>query len=278
MGGKSSREEDNFALPQQQVVSAGGARHGAGTTTAQQVRGASVAASQAVQCQTEQVKLALAFTKELSLERMQAGRHMWQLQVGFKADVDCELDISFHCEETSSNSHLSYAAVDDSARPAEKRSFEAGTHTVTVDIDLQRWPYDVYWSYSSKKPTIIPIALSLTAPYGAVGVQSVMHLTLARTGTDLTSKVLRQKAVVNEKEWVLQEIYGLAEMVDEDAHDENSAGQPCVICLTDPRTTAVTPCRHLCLCQDCAGAIRARNDKCPICRQQVTGIQTFHIH
>ncbi|ORY86490.1 hypothetical protein LY90DRAFT_498715 [Neocallimastix californiae] len=78
----------------------------------------------------------------------------------------------------------------------------------------------------------------------------------------------------------LQEIYGFT--------DESDAGQvvtndvntsiECVICLSEPRNTIVLPCRHLCVCQDCADILcnQSRHDhrsnylstpRCPICRQ-----------
>jgi hypothetical protein len=40
----------------------------------------------------------------------------------------------------------------------------------------------------------------------------------------------------------------------------------CVICLDEPRTTAVLPCRHLCLCAPCAQQLVFHSSKCPVCR------------
>ena len=40
----------------------------------------------------------------------------------------------------------------------------------------------------------------------------------------------------------------------------------CVICLSDSRSVMVYPCRHLCLCRDCASALTIQQPKCPICR------------
>ena len=41
----------------------------------------------------------------------------------------------------------------------------------------------------------------------------------------------------------------------------------CVICLSDERSVLVYPCRHLCLCADCAESLPVQNCRCPICRQ-----------
>ncbi|KAJ1982670.1 hypothetical protein H4R35_000193 [Dimargaris xerosporica] len=41
----------------------------------------------------------------------------------------------------------------------------------------------------------------------------------------------------------------------------------CVVCLVEPRTTMVLPCRHLCLCLGCAKALLNQQvTRCPLCR------------
>ena len=37
-----------------------------------------------------------------------------------------------------------------------------------------------------------------------------------------------------------------------------------MVCLENPRDTSVLPCRHLCLCLECAKALRFQSNKCPI--------------
>ena len=48
--------------------------------------------------------------------------------------------------------------------------------------------------------------------------------------------------------------------------------EQCVICMSEPRDTAVLPCRHMCMCADCAKALREQTNKCPICRRQVESL------
>lgn len=52
----------------------------------------------------------------------------------------------------------------------------------------------------------------------------------------------------------------------------SSRSVSCVICLGDDCNTTVLPCRHMCLCQDCAKNLVSGGSKCPICRR---GIQCF---
>jgi len=54
---------------------------------------------------------------------------------------------------------------------------------------------------------------------------------------------------------------------------DNITRQDCIVCQSEPRDTAVLPCRHLCLCHGCSDYIRTRTQftsyKCPICREKI---------
>ncbi|RVX21923.1 putative E3 ubiquitin-protein ligase LUL4 [Vitis vinifera] len=50
--------------------------------------------------------------------------------------------------------------------------------------------------------------------------------------------------VVNEVRYELREIYGIASSASEGFND-NDSGKECVICMTEPKDTAVLPCRHM---------------------------------
>lgn len=72
----------------------------------------------------------------------------------------------------------------------------------------------------------------------------------------------------------VKDLFGLQD-AQQSVVDENKEGsganQNCVICLTEPRDTALLPCSHFCVCHACAVSIRlspARN-RCPLCRAEV---------
>lgn len=48
----------------------------------------------------------------------------------------------------------------------------------------------------------------------------------------------------------------------------------CVVCITNGKDTAVMPCRHLCLCKECAEELRRQTNKCPICRGPISQLIT----
>merc|ERR1719420_700684 len=56
---------------------------------------------------------------------------------------------------------------------------------------------------------------------------------------------------------------------------EIEGNSECIICLSEPRDTAVLPCRHMCFCSYCAGIVRLQCEKCPICRQRVVSLLQF---
>jgi len=85
--------------------------------------------------------------------------------------------------------------------------------------------------------------------------------------------VVRQVLWVSGYSYVLYEIFGVDRPTEEvDVATPESDGKDCVICLAEPRDTLALPCRHLCLCSDCAKALRFRSNKCPICRGVVRSL------
>lgn len=223
------------------------------------------------------------------IQRTGASKAIWELSGDFSAEVACGFAVYFHCREKlgEHSKALEYTPADDAAPPLISLSFPPGKHTFKLEgssaIDLKRWPLQVFWKIRREARDVIPIVVSLRAGE----VQSVVHLTLQvpprderDDGRELTVQMLRQKVCVEGKEYVLQEVYGIADMGHE-ADAESTAGEPCVICLTDPRNTAVLPCRHLCVCEECAKQLQVgaatRNDHCPICRGNITGMQVFEV-
>lgn len=258
-----------------------------------QMAAATAAAALSHKCETGQVKISVVWDTKSARLQKGSSKHAWDLSASFTSEVDCEFSAHFHCRETSLSSQtpfLDYRQADEAAPPSIKLRYGPGRHTVSLGgehaINLQRFPLEVFWKYKQRKADVIPIVFSLKA--AASETQSVMHLFLELTragatagGPELSCKLLRQKVVMKGQEYTLQEIYGLADLGKEDEHDESSHGEPCVICLTEPRNTAVLPCRHLCCCEDCARTLsinaQLKGNTCPICRTKITGMQVFGV-
>ena len=90
-------------------------------------------------------------------------------------------------------------------------------------------------------------------------------------------KRLKQKVKVGSRSFEVAEVYGLPPPLTSDASPQeppppSSESAECVICLTSRRTHAIFPCRHLCLCSECAGLLREQTNRCPICRRGVEAV------
>lgn len=57
-------------------------------------------------------------------------------------------------------------------------------------------------------------------------------------------RVIRQILWVDGVRYELREIYGIGSSTSQDFNDSDS-GKECIICMTEPKDTAVLPCRHM---------------------------------
>ncbi|KAL3516125.1 hypothetical protein ACH5RR_023027 [Cinchona calisaya] len=81
-------------------------------------------------------------------------------------------------------------------------------------------------------------------------------------------KVMKQILWIDGVRYELREIFGISDS-DERAINDKDSGKECIICMTEPKDTTVLPCRHMCMCSECAKELRLQTNKCPICRQPI---------
>lgn len=65
-----------------------------------------------------------------------------------------------------------------------------------------------------------------------------------KNGEDFQVRVIRQILWVDGVRYELREIYGIGSSAAE-GFDDSDPGKECVICMTEPKDTAVLPCRHM---------------------------------
>ncbi|KAJ1986822.1 ubiquitin-protein transferase activity protein [Coemansia spiralis] len=85
-------------------------------------------------------------------------------------------------------------------------------------------------------------------------------------------RCVKQKLFIDGKLYVQHEIFGLNEIIDSRSGVDKTDSMQCAICLSDERDTVLLPCRHLCMCRECANTYRQQSNKCPICRTVVETI------
>ncbi|CAB4042490.1 E3 ubiquitin ligase Rnf157-like, partial [Paramuricea clavata] len=127
----------------------------------------------------------------------------------------------------------------------------------------------------------IPVVIHITASDEEYSGHS--NITMANieklSDETYTIKLLKQKQMVDGLCYLLHEIYGLeskeeteegedkqTEISDDDYDDYTDENVVCVVCMSDTRDTLMLPCKHLCVCSDCASSLRSGSNNCPICR------------
>jgi len=83
------------------------------------------------------------------------------------------------------------------------------------------------------------------------------------TGPTFTciTRVLSQTVKFNGTMYVVHDVFG------QECTEKES--DYCAVCLSEKKSTICIPCRHFCVCQECAQVLKAQSNKCPICRSTV---------
>ncbi|KEG10778.1 zinc finger family protein [Trypanosoma grayi] len=92
------------------------------------------------------------------------------------------------------------------------------------------------------------------------------------------AKVVRQLLQYGTEVYELDDVFDLGACDDlsgSNAESEDDAGL-CVVCLTNAKDTTLLPCRHMCLCYECASVLRfQQSNRCPICRASIERVMTI---
>ncbi|KAJ2714244.1 hypothetical protein H4R19_001832 [Coemansia spiralis] len=92
----------------------------------------------------------------------------------------------------------------------------------------------------------------------------------------IVPRCVKQKLGIGNMLYQQHEVFGLSEALDSRTSMAKDDPSQCAICLSDDRDTVMLPCRHLCMCRECANTYRQQSNKCPICRTVVETI--LHIN
>lgn len=88
---------------------------------------------------------------------------------------------------------------------------------------------------------------------------------------------MAQKIHIDGHTYEVFEIYGIQDSANQNNNniiiDNNEPeNKECVICMCLERDTTVLPCRHMCVCSECAQQLRFQTNKCPICRTNIESL------
>jgi len=237
----------------------------------------------------------------LQLVRDASNAAHYHLEFVFDASTDCTIRVFYAAlEKVGADGNVSFAPLKEAGvHPAESR----GKGLNQTFRTRPSHPLDSSVYAEGELTTVgggrFPIVVSLESTGGAGagagggGAQQARSMVSSQTtfaaivqpeaGGALRVVPQKQKIQVGTTSYELQEIYGIdgaagAAAEGSGASAEQSSGadgesgansRECVICMTEPRDTTVLPCRHMCMCSDCAKMLRVQSEKCPICRTPI---------
>mmetsp|Transcript_13689 Transcript_13689/g.28067 ORF Transcript_13689/g.28067 Transcript_13689/m.28067 type:complete len:377 (-) Transcript_13689:4157-5287(-) len=226
--------------------------------------------------------------------------NLYLLEFRFNATVDGSISVYYCAQETTDLSRERRQTFEGrhETKP-NKTSFRAGRGQLYQQkrsraLDISKYsPEELIWDPSSDVfPVVIRLEVSTEPTDEAysraeVAVQSQVTLATLRSMTKPENaststygiEVIRQSILAGDMVYQLVEVYGLNSSVQDEASSDDlhqlvsgEDSAECVICLSDPRDTAILPCRHFCLCLPCGQRLRLRSNRCPVCRMRVESL------
>ncbi|XP_051145273.1 probable E3 ubiquitin-protein ligase LUL4 [Andrographis paniculata] len=128
--------------------------------------------------------------------------------------------------------------------------------------------YPLVISAESSKPSGDEVEHSREQVNTSPHAQITQAIIEKKDGGNFKVKVVKQILWIDGDRYELREIFGISNS-EEAAVSDVESGKECVICMTEVKNTAVLPCRHMCMCSDCAKELRLQSNKCPVCRQPI---------
>mmetsp|Transcript_12138 Transcript_12138/g.19147 ORF Transcript_12138/g.19147 Transcript_12138/m.19147 type:complete len:309 (-) Transcript_12138:50-976(-) len=198
----------------------------------------------------------------------------FQLEFTFDCEAACTLTIWYVAEEEVDDSDATIRFQSNYPHQPTKMEFQPGLgHKYKVplaeafDTTLVATRRNLYYHQGSR---LYPLVLVLQTT-GSVEPQ--MQLTYAtfkgHEGDALTVSAVRQKLQCQGAVYDMKEVYG--------AEQSSLDTAECVICMSNPKSIAVLPCRHLCMCSDCAKDLHRSMDGCPMCRCKVESLLQMNL-
>jgi len=200
----------------------------------------------------------------------------YAIEFVFDADVKCAVTVHYKATEDLSNGVAIYTSHEPlSSSP--KTHFPKGSGQVYNSAPKHKIRPSLFseeeLNYCPLKISHIPVVIQIDVDEEEYLGHSNITLATFEKMSDgsYIIKPIKQKQMVDGLCYLLQEIYGIENKLNEkngkeEENEFEETGLECVICMSDMRDTLILPCRHLCLCRDCAESLRYQASNCPICR------------
>lgn len=230
--------------------------------------------------------LLFLYKETVKLVRSESNSQDYSIEFIFDSDSTCNISVFQSLPNTANMETLAMnrSTTSDVTKMSTCYTYENGLDQTfsesTLTITPSEWEEErLTYNVESEEP-MYPVAILMeVVPSQGHKYQSLLTIcNIDKTGEDSYSiKVLKQKLLVDEREYILHEIFGLENKAvpkpdkedsesTTDSEDDDDLGAECVICFTDVKDTLLLPCRHYCLCASCAADLRYQASNCPICR------------
>lgn len=213
----------------------------------------------------------------LSMRKASANDHRYGLWFTYDASVAAKIVVYFLAtEEVDERTGIRFTSERKFERLCPQGMKQEYRSLMDEYFKLESIPKDTLRKFAGPHCAHFVIELH---PVGDGSTDSANHqityANIAHNQSDPTRWKLvgvKQKVRVGKTVFDYQAMYGIgaAGPAGDGTQEEDNSGRECAICLTDPRDTAVLPCRHLCVCSGCADMVRRTSNKCPICREPVS--------
>ena len=247
----------------------------------------------------------------LRLVRDASAPSRYHLEFTFDAAAPCNVSVYYAASERIDKSgKLTITPLKESgAHPPEARGKGLNqqfrtrdSHALDTSLyapsELQPVAGDAKAGVAARFPIVVCLEATGSAsaqPTNSTVTSQTTFAKLSAPDADGTLTVLpmKQKIQVGSHSYELQEIYGISDgaggaaagggeaVADADGAADGEGvenSRECVICMTEPRDTTVLPCRHMCMCSECANVLRMQSEKCPICRTPISSLLKIQIN
>ncbi|WKX97875.1 hypothetical protein Q1695_013512 [Nippostrongylus brasiliensis] len=213
-------------------------------------------------------KESVKFIKVKDDEASSENTNLYRLEFILDADCSCFVQIHFSARELYQDGEVQFAYRNKRVSCSDRFHFDTGSEQLFNNyvFDQSKWDLsDLSYSGGLYFPVVIVIQTD-----GVDRAQTQTTMCTVDVANDsshaLILKPLRQKIACDGVIYLLQEMFGIENKEVAADGSSDDCGLECIICMSDIRDTVILPCRHLCICNNCADTLRYKLNNCPICR------------
>ncbi|PAV89865.1 hypothetical protein WR25_03019 [Diploscapter pachys] len=193
--------------------------------------------------------------------------NLYRVEFTLDADCPCSVQILFNARELYQDGEIQFVYRNKRVINSEVYHFDMGSDQTFNNyiFDASRWDISEL-AYMGGMYFSIVLVIQTEGVDRAQMQSTMCTVDVANDNSRaLILKPLRQKIACDGVVYLLQEIFGI-ENKEPTGEGSEDGGLECIICMSDVRDTVILPCRHLCICNNCADTLRYKLNNCPICR------------